>query len=98
MLLGCETAVAGAVSYERFPGNLRTAGAEIIVTTLTEVLGRQAAPLAERMVTLMLEGTNQPARFGETMVRLRRQLLAEGLPMVLAIAVYGDADWLVGGR
>jgi hypothetical protein len=98
MLLGCETAVAGAVSYERFPANLRTAGAEIIVTTLTEVLGRQAAPLAERMVTLMLEGTNQPARFGETMVRLRRQLLAEGLPMVLAIAVYGDADWLVGGR
>ena len=30
VLLGCETAVAGAVSYERFPGLLRRAGAEIV--------------------------------------------------------------------
>ena len=97
LLLGCETAVAGAVSYERFPGNLRRAGASIVVATLTDVLGRHAAPLAERLVTLTLANTSGPVRLGEVMVRLRRQLLAEGLPVVLALAVFGDADWLVGG-
>jgi hypothetical protein len=98
-LLGGETAVAGALSYERFPGLLRRAGAEIVIATLTEVLGRQAAPLAERLVTLLYERcANQPGRFGEVMLQLRRQLLAEGLPMVLALAVFGDADWVVGGQ
>jgi len=31
------------------------------------------------------------------MVDLRRRLLAEGLPTVLALAVFGDADWVIGG-
>ena len=97
LLLGCETAVAGAVSYERFPANLRRAGASIVVATLTDVLGRQAAPLAERLVAL-LGSTASPARLGESVVRLRRQLLSEGMPMVLALAVFGDADWLVGAE
>ena len=95
LLLGCETAVAGAISYERLPGNLRKAGASIVVATLTDVLGRQAAPLAERLVALLV-GNAYPARLGESIVRLRRQLIAEGVPMVLALAVFGDADWLVG--
>ncbi|MGF1618031.1 MAG: hypothetical protein ACFCU2_09550 [Acidimicrobiia bacterium] len=97
LLLGCETAVAGAVSYERFPGNLRKAGASIVVATLTDVLGRQAAPLAERLVDLLIDSAAGPTRLGEAVTRLRRQLLSEGMPMVLALAVFGDADWLVGG-
>lgn len=97
LLLGCETAVAGVVSYERFPGNLRRAGASIVIATLTDVLGRHAAPLAERLVTLIMANPGRPVRLGEVMVRLRRQLLAEGLPVVLTLAVFGDGDWLVGG-
>jgi hypothetical protein len=96
LLLGCETAVAGAVSYEQFPGNLSRAGASIVVATLTDVLGRHAAPLAGRLVTLMLANSRGPVRMGEIMVRLRRQLLTEGFPVVLTLAVFGDSDWLLG--
>ncbi|MGH4004576.1 MAG: hypothetical protein ACRDSO_10755 [Pseudonocardiaceae bacterium] len=95
-LLGCETARAGEVGYERFPGLLRRAGAEVVIATLTEVLGRHAAPVAAQLVEeLYSYCAAQPHGFGEVMVRLRRRLLAQGLIMVLTLAAFGDADWLV---
>ncbi|MGH3991975.1 MAG: hypothetical protein ACRDSN_05860, partial [Pseudonocardiaceae bacterium] len=95
-LLGCETARAGEVGYERFPGLLRRAGAEVVIATLTEVLGRHAAPVAAQLVEeLYSYCAAEPHGFGEVMVRLRRRLLAQGLIMVLTIAAFGDADWLV---
>lgn len=95
-LLGCQTARAGEVGYERFPGLLRRAGAEVVIATLTEVLGRHAAPVAARLVEeLYSYCAAEPHGFGEVMVRLRRRLLAEGLIMVLALAAFGDADWLI---
>jgi hypothetical protein len=96
VLLGCETALTGPVDYERFPRRFRHAGAEIVVGTLTEVLGRHAAPIAERMVTVLHEETTRGASsLGEVIVVLRRRLLAEGLPAILAVAAFGDADWLI---
>lgn len=95
-LLGCETARAGEVGYERFPGLLRRCGAEVVIATLTEVLGRHAAPVAARLVEeLYSYCAAEPHGFGEVMVRLRRRLLAEGLIMVLTLAAFGDADWLI---
>jgi hypothetical protein len=95
-LLGCETAASGRVGWERFPARFRRAGAEVIVGTLTEVLGRHAATVGEALVDALYtipEGT--PIAVGEVMVGVRRRLLAAGLPMVLALAVFGDADWLL---
>jgi hypothetical protein len=95
-LLGCETARAGEVGYERFPGLLRRAGAEVVIATLTEVLGRHAAPVATRLVEeLYSYCADEPHGVGEVMVMLRRRLLADGLLSVLALAAFGDADWLV---
>lgn len=31
--------------------------------------------------------------FGDVMLGVRRQALKEGIPMVLCIHAYGDADW-----
>lgn len=95
VLLGCDTATGG-VAYERFPGLFRRAGAEIVLGTLTEVLGRHAAPVAMRLVEDLYQAVgSEPVRFGEVMVLLRRRLLALGFPMVLALATFGDADWLL---
>ncbi|NIX24040.1 MAG: hypothetical protein GWN07_31170, partial [Actinobacteria bacterium] len=41
-LLGCATAVSGPVGYETFPSRFQLVGAEIVVGTITEVLGRHA--------------------------------------------------------
>jgi hypothetical protein len=98
VLLGCDTVTAG-VGYERFPALFRRAGAEIVLGTIAEVLGRHAAPVAEQLVRDLYQAIGLgPVRFGEVMVRLRRTLLARGTPMVLTLAAFGDADWfLVGG-
>lgn len=98
VLLGCDTVTAG-VGYERFPALFRRAGAEIVLGTIAEVLGRHAAPVAEQLVRGLYQAIGlRPVRFGEVMVRLRRTLLAQGTPMVLTLAAFGDADWfLVGG-
>jgi hypothetical protein len=96
-LLGCETALAGEVGYELFPSLLRTAAeAEIVIATLTEILGRHAAPLAARLVEELYRAcAEQPLSVGEVLVRLRRRLLRDGLLPVLALAIYGDAEWLL---
>lgn len=98
-LLGCETAAAGQVGWERFPALFRRAGAEVIIGTLTEVLGRHAADVAEELVAALYECCGDTGMgLGEVMVGVRRRFLAKGLPMILALAVFGDADWLVAKR
>lgn len=95
-LLGCETACPGEISYEDFPGVLRVAGAPIVIATLTEVLGRHAAPTAVGLIReLYAIPAQEPQGLGEVMVRLRRKLLREGLLPVLALVAFGDADWLI---
>jgi len=95
-LLGCETAAAGTVSYERIPGRFQLAGAEVVIGTLTEVLGRHAAPVGSRLVELLYESCREgPRMVGEVMLALRRQFLADGMPMVLSLAAFGDADWIL---
>jgi hypothetical protein len=99
-LLGCETARAGTVEFEFFPSLLRRAGVKVVVATLTEVLGRHAAPVAMAFAQELYAACgDQPGGVGDVMVRLRRRMLARGILAVLALAVYGDADWsiTVGG-
>jgi hypothetical protein len=97
VLLGCETARAGELSYETFPAQFRYAGAEVVIATLTEVLGRHASPIASRLVgELYRQCTTDACGMGEVMLMLRRNLLADGLLAVLTLAAFGDADWLVG--
>lgn len=95
-LLGCKTARAGELTYERFPSQLVRAGAKVIIATLTEVLGRHAAPIAGRFATeLYAASIERPVGVGEVMLPLRRHLLADGMLAVLAVCAFGDADWLI---
>jgi len=96
-LLGCDTAAAGEVSYERFPGLFRRAGAEVVLGTLTEMLGRHAAPIAEVFGELIARGWRHgPLRMGDVMVEFRRRLVADGVVAALAVTAFGDADWELG--
>lgn len=97
MLLGCETAVAGDVGYEAFPGAFRRAGVEVVIGTLTEILGRHAAPLATSLAEQIFDAwRTEPTPFGESMVGVRRKALSDGLIAALAVVAFGDADWLLG--
>ena len=60
------------------------------------MLGRHAAPIAERLVNVLYaEVATGPSTIGDMMVVLRRRLLAEGIGAVLAVTAFGDAEWLI---
>lgn len=92
LLLGCETAVPD-IPFQAFAAQFRLNGAAIVLSTLTPVLGRHAVPVAQ----LLLEELHHTAQiggvFGEALLAVRRRALAMGIPMVLSLVAYGDADW-----
>ncbi|MEO5575584.1 MAG: hypothetical protein ABIR67_03160 [Gaiellaceae bacterium] len=96
ILLGCETGDP-LIPFQEFPAAFRRSGASIVLATLTKVLGRNAGPVAARLVTVLAESSrSREVTFGEAMRDVRRALLAEGMPTVLAVTAYGDADWILG--
>jgi hypothetical protein len=93
LLLGCETG-AQSIEYQSFVVRLRTRGASIVVSTVASVLGRHAATTAVALLNeLQKHRTARDTSFGDVMLAIRRQLLRDGVPMVLALSSYGDADW-----
>jgi hypothetical protein len=91
LLIGCETALA-RIDYENFALRFQDEGAAFVISTVAKVLGQQAAPVTAELIEAMAKAT-EPISFSEIMVNLRRKLLKEGTPMVLALTAHGDADW-----
>ncbi|KQU80843.1 hypothetical protein ASC98_04640 [Rhizobacter sp. Root1238] len=95
LLLGCETG-APKTSYLGYVPKFRRYGASIIVSTGAVVLGRQISPICVRLIKgLQAAVASGPAPLGQVMLRLRREMLANGFPIVLALSASGDADWLI---
>jgi len=92
-LLGCDTGVDN-LDFDSFVAGFRRARAALVVTTLSTVLGRHAAPIAQALLQ-ELSDIGQAEPFGEATLAVRQKLFAQGMPAVLTLAVYGDADWLV---
>lgn len=93
LLLGCRTA-AGEIAFHDFVATLRRSGAAIVVATLAEVIGHQAAATAQKLVELIWQRRrdNGPP-FGELMRQLRVEMVKAGNPVGLALVAFGDADW-----
>jgi hypothetical protein len=96
LLIGCETG-APQVAFHNFVARFREKGAAIVVSTGSTVLGRHAAPVAVEFVRALGQVRTSDASFGDVMVEVRRTLLARGLPAVLCLSAYGDADWRLAG-
>jgi hypothetical protein len=96
LLLGCETAVPD-VPFQSFVVQFRVHGAAIVLSTLTPVLGRHAAPVAVMLLNELRRVAGGQGTFGDALLGLRRRALAAGIPMVLTLVAYGDADWRLQG-
>lgn len=92
VLLGCETAVPD-IPFQAFAAQFRLHGAAIVVSTLTPVLGRHAVPVAQILASELERVAQAGGTFGGALLGLRRRALAAGIPMVLSLVAYGDADW-----
>jgi hypothetical protein len=94
LLLGCKTADLDLSEFQRLSAAFRRGGAGIVVATLTRVLGRQAAPVASRLVGLLVQYARVGgSSFGDVMLAARREIVRDGRPLAMALVAYGDADW-----
>ncbi len=93
MLVGCSTH-APDNPLESFVTPFSQYGA-IVISTGATVLAVQAAQVAMEFIKTLSQLSGKPGgtSFGEVMLDVRRRLLAKGLPMVLCLEAYGDADW-----
>jgi hypothetical protein len=94
LLIGCETLTKGE-ELQGFIAQFRRSGAAVVLGTVATVLGRHAAPVAAEVANLLarLTKTQGGISFGDLMLALRREALSDGIPMVLGLFAYGDADW-----
>lgn len=94
MIFGCESG-APKVDFLGFASQLRDAGAGIVVTANSTIHSLHAVPVAAAMLRALRDVPPAAATrtLGEVMRTVRRQMLAEGNPMVLCLSVFGDADW-----
>jgi hypothetical protein len=94
-LLGCETSAA-KVPNESFVTIFRDREAAVVISTISTILGRDAAPVAAALAKAIVDQHRNGGGFaGEAMTKIRRQMLLEGKAMVLAVTMYGDADWVL---
>jgi hypothetical protein len=96
LLLGCKTTDTTDPMAD-FVSAFYDNGAAVVLATLTKVLGEHAAPVAAQIAAALIrQSTEEGETFGDVLLALRRRFLARGLPMVLALTYYGDADWILG--
>ena len=97
--LGCDTRHLD-VGFSDWVGVLHAARAELVVSTISPVPGKDVADLVERLFSLvprLLRGPG-PYRFGELLTVVRRALIAEGDVLALAITASGDGDVELSGE
>lgn len=96
LLLGCNTAL-DSTPIDTFAGEFRAVGASVVVATLGPVIPQDAAKAAETVVTALGAAAVAAgsATFGEVMLRVRRDLVSQGLVLGLLLVANGDADWVL---
>jgi hypothetical protein len=95
LLLGCNTDNAG-LPHESFVAYFADYQAAIVISSISKVLGRHAAPLAQDLVERLLAvPRNGDRSFGEVLRDLRRRSMLDGPPVALVLKAYGDADWRI---
>jgi hypothetical protein len=92
LLLGCRT-MSTKEPFRGFAASFRRQGAAVVLSTITEVLGRHVAPVSALLITDLEKVAEKHLSLGDALVLVRRKALAEGLPMVLSLVGIGDADW-----
>ena len=95
MLLGCETALTTETGYAQITEKVQRQHASIVLGTLSQVLGRHAAPFARSLAGELAKVDDPSADFGTILRRVRRRTLARGYLMALCLVAIGDGEWRI---
>jgi hypothetical protein len=98
LLFGCQTGLAAGadIPFQSVANAFRQSEAAVVVSTQIEVRGRHIVPLTEIFIEILdrlIRDGDVDQSFGDVMLALRREVLARGLPVVLTLFSFGDADW-----
>ena len=93
--IGCSSG-QGKMIGASLPAVLMTEGARVVIAAMTDVLGRHANKAALELALALQKAVSPESgrvvSIGELMTKLRRDLLAAGIALGLALVAYGDAD------
>jgi RNA polymerase subunit RPABC4/transcription elongation factor Spt4 len=92
VVLGCSTADLQEQGFD-ISSQFLNNGAAIVVSNFTKIRGSQAGKIMIRLIELLKATTQKEATLGEVMLKLRQQMLAEGLMVSLSVITHGDANW-----
>jgi hypothetical protein len=92
LLLGCTTGRADFAFDSVVAAVEDRCSAGIVVSTTNLIYGPKAVKIAE-MFLEKLAAVRDGDSFGEVLLNIRRELLADGMCMVLCLNASGDADW-----
>jgi hypothetical protein len=92
LLLGCKTDAA-STSLQSAVASFQHKKAAIVLSTPSDTYAPLAGRIADLLLDWLLKAVDGTKTFGDVMLQVRRQALKEGIPMVLSIYAYGDADW-----
>lgn len=92
LLLGCKTDDASAPLRD-VVATFQAYKAAIVLSTSSDMYGPLAGRIADLLLDWLSRLVDNTQTFGDVMLRVRRQAMKEGIPMILCIQAYGDADW-----
>lgn len=95
LLLGCDTVNAAFTdAYAQHIAVFRESEAALVLGTVATVLGKDAAKIAERLLTLLKDKAKTSRdRFGEVLLKTKQEAVAESLMIAMCLVAFGDADW-----
>lgn len=94
VVIGCEVDNINNQGFD-ISSDFLNKGAVIVITNFTKISGSEAATIVTRLIELLKAESKAEIHLGEVVLKLKQQLLAEGLIASLSLTVYGDADWLI---
>ncbi len=94
LLIGCKTGDA-KIRYKSLCERFKRKGASLVVSSNATIHSRHAVPFLASLIDALQRERRDGAPFGEALVRVRREMLADGIPIVLCITAYGDARWVL---
>lgn len=93
LLLGCTTGITD--TYLEHPVRVfSSAGAKVIVATMSKVFPENAVEAATRFLEALASGAGI-GTVGSLVMAVRHDLIEQNNPLALALSLHGDAEWLV---
>jgi hypothetical protein len=99
LALGCDTESIDA-SFATFVAQLHSVGAEIVVSAIAQIPGKEVADFVVRLMRILAEelALTGQHRFGAVLTAARRETLCKGDLLALALTASGDGDVQIGDQ